>query len=38
MKESVTRLDKYTAPYGKEFTLENVAYENGMRILRIHIP
>ena len=35
--EEVTRLDKYTAPYGKEVTLENVAYENGMRILRIHI-
>ena len=37
MKESVTRLDKFTAPYGKELTLENVAYENGMRVLRIHI-
>lgn len=37
MKESVTSLDKFTAPYGKEVTLENVAYENGMRILRVHI-
>ncbi len=37
MKESVTRLDKFSAPYGKEITLENVAYENGMRVLRIHI-
>jgi len=37
MEESVTRLDKFTAPYGKELTLENVAYENGMRVLRIHI-
>ena len=35
--ETVTRLDKYTAPYGKEVTLENVAYENGMSVLRIHI-
>lgn len=37
MKESVTRLDKFIAPYGKEVTLENVAYENGMQILRVHI-
>ena len=35
--EEITRLDKYTAPYGKEVTLENVAYENGMSVLRIHI-
>ena len=34
---TVTRLDKFTAPYGREVTLENVAYENGMRVLRIHI-
>lgn len=34
---TATRLDKFTAPYGKEVTLENVAYENGMRVLRIHI-
>jgi len=34
---TVTRLDKFTAPYGKELTLENVAYENGMRVLRVHI-
>lgn len=33
----VTRLDKFTAPYGREVTLENVAYENGTRVLRIHI-
>ena len=35
--EEVTLLDKFTAPYGKEVTLENVAYENGMRVLRMHI-
>lgn len=35
--ETVIRLDKFTAPYGKEVTLENVAYENGMKVLRIHI-
>ena len=34
---TVTRLDKFTAPYGRELTLENVAYENGTRVLRIHI-
>jgi hypothetical protein len=37
MESTVTRLDKFTAPYGKEVTLENVSYENGMRVLRIHI-
>ena len=35
--EKVTRLDKFAAPYGREVTLENVDYENGMRVLRIHI-
>ena len=35
--ETVTRLDNFVAPYGREVTLENVAYENGMRVLRIHI-
>lgn len=34
---TVTRLEKITAPYGKEVTLENVTYENGMRVLRVHI-
>jgi len=37
MESTVTRLNKLNAPYGKEVTLENVAYENGMRVLRIHI-
>lgn len=37
METTVTRLDRFSAPYGKEVTLENVAYENGMRVLRIHI-
>jgi len=35
--ETVTKLGKFIAPYGKEVTLENVDYENGMRVLRIHI-
>ena len=34
---TITALDKFSAPYGREITLENVAYENGMRVLRIHI-
>jgi len=37
MESTATRLDRFAAPYGKEVTLENVAYENGMRVLRIHI-
>lgn len=37
MAETVTRLNMLTAPYGKEVSFDNVAYENGMRVLRIHI-
>lgn len=37
MDETVTRLEKFPAPYGREVTLENVAYDNGMRVLRVHI-
>ena len=37
METVVTSLNKFSAPYGKEVTLENVAYENGMRVLRVHI-
>jgi hypothetical protein len=37
IRETVSALDKFTAPYGKEVKLENVAYENGMQVLRIHI-
>jgi len=37
VESTVSRLDRFTAPYGKEVTLENVTYENGMRVLRIHI-
>ena len=37
IESTVTELDKFIAPYGKEVTLENVDYENGMRVLRIHI-
>lgn len=34
---TVTPLDKFTAPYGREVALENVAYVNGMQVLRIRI-
>ena len=34
---TVTALESFTAPYGKQVKLENVAYENGMRVLRVHI-
>jgi len=37
ISETVTKLGQFTAPYGKEVKLENVDYENGMRVLRIHI-
>ena len=37
IEAKVSRLDKFTAPYGREVTLENVAYENGMCVLRVHI-
>lgn len=37
IKENVSRLDRFPAPYGREITLENVGYENGMRVLRLHI-
>lgn len=34
---TITELQKFTAPYGRDIKLENVAYENGMQVLRIHI-
>ena len=37
MESVITRLDELTAPYGKQVKLEDVAYEKGMRVLRIHI-
>jgi len=33
----VTELDSFAAPYGRKITLESVAYESGLRMLRIHI-
>ena len=37
IESTVTEMGKFTAPYGREIKLENVAYENGARVLRIHI-
>lgn len=37
IESKITGLDKFSTPYGKEVTLENVTYENGMRVLRVHI-
>ena len=37
ISSTVTTLEQFTAPYGREVKLENVTYENGMRVLRIHI-
>ena len=37
IESTVTKIDKLSAPYGREITLENVDYENGMRVLRINI-
>ena len=37
MESTTSLLDKFLAPYGKEVKLENVTYENEMRVLRIHI-
>ncbi len=37
IESTVTKLDQFTAPYGREVTLENVDYENDTRVLRIRI-
>jgi len=37
INSTVTSLEQFTAPYGRDIKLENVDYENGMRVLRIHI-
>jgi len=34
---TVTPLDKFTAPYGRDVTLEHVEYINGTSVLRIRI-
>ena len=35
--ESVTTLNSFAAPYGREVTLEGVEHESGLRMLRIRI-
>lgn len=36
-EETVTRLEKFAAPYGREVILEDVLHASGMRMLRIRI-
>ncbi len=35
--ESVSTLDQFDAPYGRQVTLDSVEHESGLRMLRIHI-
>ena len=35
--ETVTTLDKFTAPWGREVTLESIEHESGLCMLRIRI-
>ncbi len=35
--EQITELKKLIAPYGKEVIIQDVAYENGMHVLRVRI-
>lgn len=35
--ETVTRLDRFAAPYGREITLDDVVHESGMNLLRITV-
>lgn len=35
--ETVTRLERFQAPYGREITLDNVVHESGMQLLRITV-
>lgn len=35
--ETVTRLEKIIAPYGREVMLDDVVYDSGMRLLRITV-
>ncbi|MBF0372164.1 MAG: hypothetical protein HQL38_01910 [Alphaproteobacteria bacterium] len=37
MTETVTTLEQFAAPWGREVTLQDVVYENGFRILRMRI-
>jgi hypothetical protein len=35
--ETVTRLERIEAPYGRELELHEVLYESGMKLLRLRI-
>jgi hypothetical protein len=35
--ETVTRLARFQAPYGREVELQEVRYESGMKLLRLRI-
>ncbi|GBE41986.1 hypothetical protein BMS3Bbin10_00042 [bacterium BMS3Bbin10] len=35
--ETVTRLERFAAPYAREITLDDVVHESGMRLLRITV-
>jgi hypothetical protein len=35
--ETVSTLDAFAAPYGRDVTLESVEHESGLRMLRIRI-
>jgi hypothetical protein len=35
--ETVTRLEKFEAPWGREIELQDVRYESGLRLMRVRI-
>lgn len=35
--ETITRLERFQAPWGREITLDNVVHESGMRMLRVTV-
>lgn len=35
--ETVTELERFEVPYGREIVLQNVVHESGMRVLRVRI-
>lgn len=35
--ESVSTLDQFDAPYGRQVTLDSIEHESGLRMLRIRI-
>ncbi len=36
-EETVTRLEKFQAPYGREVELQDVRHESGLHLLRLRI-